>query len=72
MGICILSETWLSCSCVPGTLVAPVSRSQMQPFPFELVIPITWMGSSYHFGEWELFCCPKLFWSAHLMESAVS
>lgn len=72
MGICILSEIQLFCSYVPDTQIAPYIKKSNAAFSLELVIPITWVGYSLHLGEWELFCCHKLFWSAHFTKSAVS
>lgn len=57
-----ISQILLSCSCVPGTEVAPCS-SQIQSFPLSWlfpslgwVIPIAWMSYSQHLGKWELLC----------------
>lgn len=72
MGICIPSDIWLSCSCVPGTQVAPCIKTSNTAFSLEQVIPITWVGYSHHLGEWEQFCCHKLLRSAHFMESSVN
>lgn len=50
MGICILSEIRLSCSCVPDIQIAPYIKKSNAAFSLELVIPITWMGYSHHLG----------------------
>lgn len=72
--MCILSVLVIILLC-PWHRGCPLLKSN-PIFSIELVVPITWMGYSYHldglFPTLREMGAVVLFWSAHFMESTVS